>query len=353
MLDERKIREILGKREQALRQHFKRPIRCLHPNASDQSCSDIIAAHSISRSRELGAIVDGNNHVGSFYPQRPTEVMSGQLEVKTIGWKEASTFPAFCSFHDSETFRSLEVEQFTNTKQQCFLVGYRALCHELFQKQAAVLSHDKDNVGDLSAALGLPADALPILVQASEVLQGDTEGGLRRMHALKAELDVSLVSSSFDDWKTAAIFFEGPLTLLTTGVVTPTMSLLDNRRLQSLDATGVALEDLMLGIVAVENGGAVILMWKKSSTIVETFVSELLTFSPRRERLNVFVQYVFKHIENTYFSLDWWHGLPRRSLDHLHDLAYLGISQDPYRTKTRYIPNVTRIPWVVGDIIIQ
>ena len=52
------------------------------------------------------------------------------------GWglREASTFNAFCDRHDGKAFEVLEKEEFSGSKEQIFLIAYRAICWELYQK---------------------------------------------------------------------------------------------------------------------------------------------------------------------------------------------------------------------------
>jgi hypothetical protein len=59
----------------------------------------------------------------------------GQLAVKLIGVNDASVLPIFCQTHDSNAFVPLEHMPFVATKEQCFLLAYRAVCHELSKKR--------------------------------------------------------------------------------------------------------------------------------------------------------------------------------------------------------------------------
>ncbi len=110
--------------------------QCLHPLAAPGICDRIVSAHSVQRSQTLEEIVDSGNHVCSFFPLEHES--DGSLRLHRIGWREASTFTGFCAKHDSSTFEPLETAEFTATEEQCFLVGYRALCHEVYQKTGAL-----------------------------------------------------------------------------------------------------------------------------------------------------------------------------------------------------------------------
>lgn len=338
----------LGLRTKLLHQHFDHKL-CLHPHADKNVCDKIVSAHSIQRSRELAQIIDSENKVATFYPPGPDAVTSGKLELRHVGWRQASTFSGLCGIHDGETFRQLETTPFTNTKEQCFLVAYRAACHELYQKIASLRSQ-KDPEVSASNFFDLPLEMIPAMVHATEVQEAGTEAGVTRITDLKRKLDDSLISRNYDGWVTLTIPFEGPLTLVSTGVIHPNRSLVDDRELQVLHDPDADIQALMLGIVATGSGGAIILMWEKGANIIEEFIGEFDDF-PRKDRLNVFVQFIFKHIENTFFSEEWWNSLPHNSRQHLHDLAYLGINplENAYYKRTKYIKNVSRIPWTIGE----
>jgi hypothetical protein len=63
---------------------------------------------------------------------------SGHITPREVGWREASTFAGFCDIHDKELFAPLDDKKFSNTPEECFLIAYRAICHEFYQKKAAV-----------------------------------------------------------------------------------------------------------------------------------------------------------------------------------------------------------------------
>ena len=112
--------------------------QCLHPDASTHTCAKITAAHTIQKSNVLGSLVDTHNHVWTFAPDMRRTSGSGR---RSVGWKEASTFYGFCNVHD-RMFAPIESQVFAHTREQCFLTGYRALCHEIHLKQAAIRAYD-------------------------------------------------------------------------------------------------------------------------------------------------------------------------------------------------------------------
>ena len=55
-----------------------------------------------------------------------------------VGWKEAATFPGYCSKHDSQIFAQLERVALTGSHEQCVLQAFRDTSHELDKKRALI-----------------------------------------------------------------------------------------------------------------------------------------------------------------------------------------------------------------------
>ena len=109
---------------------------CLHPSAQPGSCDQTVSAHTIQRARTLERLVDDAQHVLQFDPSVRTN--EDLLPLRRVGWREASTFTGFCARHDAATFAPVETRPFESTPEQCFLLAYRALCHEIHSKRASL-----------------------------------------------------------------------------------------------------------------------------------------------------------------------------------------------------------------------
>ena len=114
--------------------HLNIKFVCIHWHHQQIAGHTIIKAHTIQRAGAISKLIDTTNHVLTFYPpERDTNKM---LKVHRRGWKEASTFNGFCNTHDTSLFTDLETRPFVGDEKQCFLIGYRAACHEIYQKIA-------------------------------------------------------------------------------------------------------------------------------------------------------------------------------------------------------------------------
>ncbi|GAA5531291.1 SEC-C metal-binding domain-containing protein [Herpetosiphon gulosus] len=111
---------------------------CLHPRASVGECEGgIINAHTVQKNGGLSKIAE-NGHVYAldtdFLNLRKT---NGRLQMKLMGIRVASTFTGFCGKHDQQIFASFEQGGFIASDRHAFLLGYRALCEEIFAKNVA------------------------------------------------------------------------------------------------------------------------------------------------------------------------------------------------------------------------
>ncbi len=316
-----------------LRGFFKSK-QCLHPEASKSSCGKIINAHTVQRQGALAGIVDDTGHCLTFYPPSVTQFPEPQRR----GWRDASTFSGFCDRHDSTTFAALETRPFTGDPEQCFLLAYRAECHELYQKQGSVRSHDPlRQIADRGMA---PEDQA--VVQAMQHAAGAAVAmGLADAEHHKRQMDTDLTGHIFSGYEALFIQFQGPISIVSSGAPTPNRALSGEEICDLADPDAV-MPRLYVGVVPWTGGGAVVLVWRPGHSAVERFIGDLRSL--RWDELpSVIVQFIFAYIENTYFSAQWWTSLSDAEKAHVRDLATMG---DPYYTKWHYRPRLD-VPWTV------
>lgn len=319
-----------------VRRQFKTK-QCLHPHASDSTCGKIIAAHTIQRAGSLARISDGSKHVLSFYPFQ----LDSEAPPNRIGWRQASTFTGFCDQHDSETFAPLEKSEFVGTSEQCFLLAYRAQCHEVYQKQGAERTYEP-----MRQLLdrGQPPEVQRVIQELEEARGAGTRKGLAEMSRFKAGMDAELLRGDFSNWNHLFVVFEGPLCVVGTGVPTPNQDLL-GAKLQILHDPETALQPLYVGVVPYENGGMVVLTWRPEDAAPARIARDLENLD-HRELPGIFVQFLFAHVENTYFSAAWWESLSRAAQAHIAHLARMG---NPYYEKWTYLRE-SIVPWRVKNV---
>ena len=267
-----------------------------------------------------------------------------------IGWREASVFSGFCSHHDAVTFAPLESLPFTGTRQQTFLLAYRAECHEFYQKRGSDRSQEP-----MRSFLdrGLSRDRQEAIQELYNWQGAEVRAGLEFSRRHKARMDAELLAGDLAGWNRLFVRFEGPISVVSTGAPSPENSLprwrpqtfcYDVRTNPPRYDAGI-IERIYVAVVSSDRGGAVILTWRRGLTHLESFINELKNL--RREVLpSVLVQMMFAYIENTYFSAEWWDSLGKNHREHIRWLARI----EPYcRTPFQYIENLL-VPWQILSV---
>jgi hypothetical protein len=271
----------------------------MHPAASAASCSGaVIDAHTIQRKGPLHRIVDDANHVCRLEPSREG------IKLEEIGWREASTFPGYCSRHDAQAFEPIEQHVFTGAHEQCVLQAYRALCNELYRKIALrdSLRYQRD-VLDRGRSLD---DQISIQLGLSISISGATKS-IGEFEVLRTEFERAVREGRFDHFRSRCYFFQGDLCVASTSALHAEFDFAGNKLVDLWDFE-VDGEGLMHSTMSVEGGGAISFVWLADQRTPETVVESFDRF-PDTDKGDVFVQYCFLNAENTYFSRAWWNSL--------------------------------------------
>jgi hypothetical protein len=260
---------------------------------------------------------------------------------KPIGWKKASTFTGFCARHDSDTFASLETVAFSGTEKQCFLIGYRAVCHELHKKSGSVRELDKLKE---NCDCGRPVHDQYYRQAIVQKAQDWEERGRNDFEALKSIMDHHLLREDYSAWSRVVVYFEGPLWVASTGAVTVEGDLEGNQG-QILHDKNTRPESLLCGVVSRPDGGAVVLTWMRNERSPRKFVDFLLNNGGQRLP-GYLVQFMFAYIENTCFSRAWWESLNDVDRNYVGSLA-----RNVWPNHKVLNPVFSQIvPWRVTDI---
>lgn len=271
---------------------------CFHPDASPTACGKISFAHTLQRARVLKSIENLTHHVLTFYP---LQFLGTQPKLNRQGWRQASTFEAFCNKHDDSMFAPLEKEPFTGSKEQIFLIGYRAICWELYQKIRMLQAVPTMRaLLDQGASLDLQKHIQTLLGTADVGLKIGTNELMR----CKAAMEEAYLRKVYDGFDAIRIKISGVLDVAATGAITP-VSTLSGAKLQTLHDTSSPLERLTFGVDVESDGASVVFLWERQSVAARRYLEELLRLSD--EELAAFLpQFFFGYCENTYFSESWW-----------------------------------------------
>jgi hypothetical protein len=298
---------------------------CLHPEASPATCGKVISAHTLQRSRVLANLVDSTNHVFSFYPYWIDA--DGMRVPHRIGKRQASTFAGFCDRHDAQAFAPLEAVPFSGTREQVFLLGYRAMCWEVFQKMQArgLYSYVRDVI-DRS----VPEDRQRQLQGDVALHEAYSYEGLQSLQRTKADMDRSFLARDYGSYETYEVVLEGPLKVAAAGAICPYSSpsgvlcqnLIGNTRVQYLS----------FGVDVSDRGVSVVFLWRAGDGATVKYMDEVQALCDV-ELPRFLVQFFFAHCENTHFSTTWWESLPPSEREFLTALM---ANTNPYGYPPEY-----------------
>lgn len=237
---------------------------------------------------------------------------------RRIGWNNASTFTGFCGFHNNNTFEPLENYPFTQTDQQCFLIGYRALCHEIYQKR--LFLHSDQIYLEIIKSLASYEDS-EYLEQLNRLMNNGAKKGLLEFQNLKKIMDGQLLNEKYDGWSKYIVKFSGDLCVASTGLVSVTRDL-DGNILQELHDPNSDQQSLLYGMTCDDQVGYVVLIWPDYQDAPKKFIESVIARGENKLS-DILVQFMFAFVENTYFALVWWDTLSEEQKNHLTKLALM------------------------------
>jgi hypothetical protein len=277
---------------------------CAHPEAGSATCGAIIKAHTIQKARGLQATAE-DQHVIAFnsgYDRLPKT--GGMLDPPKLGINTASTFPGFCEKHDGDMFRPVEHGTVQLNRETAFLLSFRALALERFNKLAMLQSIDVLRELDR----GLP---FPQQVRMQQLVQAEFWGhqvAIADLDAAKARYDQAFRDRNFDRFHFYVIAFDQVLPVVACGAFFPEFDF-SKGRLQNLDATG-PLEMVTYNLTVLDDRSVAVLGWSAAATqVAPAFVGSFAGL-PLDMKANAAIRLAFEHFENTFVRPSWWASLP-------------------------------------------
>jgi hypothetical protein len=297
---------------------------CSVPSSMSAECSGkIIKAHSISKSSSLKEIAN-NGHVLTTFKGAISFENGFKISPKRIGIQKASTFTGFCSHHDKSLFQSIEDKDFIITKENCFLIAYRAVSREIFVKERS--SGIFDLLKDLDKGKGLEQQLS--MQSEHKRLTENNDLSLSDLKYIKSKLDVML--NKKDQGKLSHIVFtlSEPPKVMTSAAVGPTFDF-QGAEVQSISQDpNVIPSYVIINSFSGNGAGYICLSWiEEHNTVVSKFVDSLKRTNSIGASLLAFI---FTAIENNYLSEDWWSSLESAQKDYLMGLYSQGVMTSTY-----------------------
>ncbi len=279
--------------------------RCMAPEALHHACSGkIVRAHTVSRSGSLKRIaVDG--HLYAFNPTLPCLSNShGFIVPELRGIKQCSTFTGFCAHHDQHLFSPLENVAFDFSAEQCFLLAYRALARETFNKiaQASVAPILRE------ADRGIPRPAQEFIQSLASGHQEGVQAGVTDAQSAQRAYDAVLLSRDFSCVRAYIVEFENvPSVMCATGLTL--CEGFDGSIVQDLFDLESPAALIHCNALASGNGGAVVFTWlAESDPVCDPFIQTLEAVEDG-DLTNALLRFFFEYSDNLQIAPAWWERL--------------------------------------------
>lgn len=277
---------------------------CMHPDAGPGECvGPIVRAHTIQRAGGLYRIAVGG-HVYGFCPDIARLPNSGGLFMpQRIGIKQASTFTGFCATHDSQLFRPIETRLFSGTPEQSALLGYRAVCREMFAKKVAMRGASVIKKLDRGKAM---EDQI-FLQQLAVDHEAGLRAGLQDVTAFKGAYDSMIAATDFSSAGHYIVSLDRVPDIMCSGVFAPEADFCGGS-LQKLYPLDEPVDHVAFSLFANDTGGAAVFSWvKPNPTAVR--LSASIGRVPDDQLPGLIACFCFEFFENTFWSPKWWDQL--------------------------------------------
>lgn len=309
---------------------------CSHPLASASTCRGVIVrSHTLQMSGALSAIAV-NQHVYGLDVLGPPEV-DGRLSYKLIGVRRASTFTGFCAHHDSEVFRPLETRPFIASKEQLFLLAFRALSKELYAKKFAVRTVPILRKADKGKNVLHQVELQKGLYLHEQQLQI----GLRDLKSAWMDYQSALITGDYGRFSAYVIFADKLPDFAVSGVVYPEFDFQGNA-IQNL-ATPTCLNLITYTVLPLVTSGIIAFIWDTKSATACLKLTSSIDRLPSVDVPHALVRFTYEHFENCYASPKWWEALSTNQKDVLLRRIALAASDQANRKSNCLLDDGLRV----------
>lgn len=281
---------------------WNRSGQCLHVGATAETICGrrAIGSHTVPK-KMLTYIARAGHVYGHSASVQDLIKTGGSASVKAIGVNEASVLRVFCEAHDNDAFAPLEREEFTGTDKQCFMLAYRAVCHESFKK-SKVLNSIPSMMG---FDRGIPIQQQMGVQTTLEGLAVGSRLAMRDMDEHKQRFDIALAAGAYSEINAFIVTFDSIPDILCSGAMYPEYDF-SGKLLQRLGEVSTRMKLMTFSLIATDAGGAFVFAWHKSSDAVCRPLAESLEGLPDEALPHAVVRFVFEFCENHYFRPQWW-----------------------------------------------
>lgn len=309
-------------------QNISKREACYAPQELQSECTNIIKAHTVSKSSGLTDIADSTNHVlGLKQNLANYRKNKGKPRFEKIGINKASTFRGFCSKHDKQLFSCFEDMPFVGTQKQCIALTYRAVAKEIYAKENALEVAGFIKNMDRGRHL-----IFQINIQEQNFFyQLGLEAAINDLYTIKNDVDFELLSKGSRSYNFLVMESSSPIPVVASSAINPTQDF-NGKHIQDLSNLEIKPEYLVFNAFSSNGKGFVVFSWLKKAKIVDRFIQSLLSIN-NNEMYSYLVNFFFSSAENSFISPDWWADLNDIQRNKIEELFNIGsdISKDTSR----------------------
>lgn len=291
---------------------------CSHPDAPAGCSGQVIRSHTIQRAGGLSAIAE----MGHVYSNRESADRltqnNGALIPQKTGINSASTFPGFCSFHDTAMFLPIESGDLPLDRQSAFLMSYRAMAYERHAKRMAVANLESTRIADSGRPFELQVS---IQQQLADMIYG-MGLGLADLDRWKSKLDRMFVNNDTSAIGLLAVSFDEALPFVTAFAQQPELDF-GNRRLQWLDA--LKPDQASLTVTVSGKKTVAVFAWPEGPSSAGARLARSFEEVPDEHKPTALLRYVLAASENVHMKPSWFEGLSVADRDDLMQLMQVGL----------------------------
>ena len=304
---------------------------CQHPNASGTACSSpmSIKSHTIQRRGGLSAIAEDGHVFSTKKAFESLEKRGGQVDMEKIGVGQASTFPGFCSHHDTELFWPVEQTDSKLDAYNCFLLSLRAVAYELATKDSQLRAHvaTKEFIDN-----GRPFEQQQMIQNFHKLNQIGIEQGLKDIALLKARYNEVFLSQDFSKFNFYGVEFDKVLPFAAAGAFMPEFDFA-GAQLQEIKE-GLPSSHIALNITQLGDNTCVVFGWFGGPDCAAARLVDSFKAVPQQEKASSLLVLAMEHLENFFCTPSWWVGLAPEVSAKLHQKIAGGL---PTRSPTALV----------------
>lgn len=297
------------------RREFERKY-CLHPEAPHACSKNIISAHSVQKAL-LKKFISAKGHVVQIKVSAHVEPVGVLAKPEDVGINNATTFSGFCGKHDTELFRPLECAGFSFTRRQIALLGYRAICRELYLKEASIAAADS---AWSYCSVNPEIHGFPEKSERHHIMQIARRNA--RLNLTNAKNCYAEMLSNDSDLRYYAIEFSEPPVYFNSVSFLPEWDF-EGKQLQDLSFIA-DYRPICFSAWAAGDRAVAVFCWHDSANhICVPFIDSLRR--SRSDRLaDRILSMAFEVSDNVVFRSDWWEALCERDRQLIVNRAFSG-----------------------------